>query len=68
MMEGRTQWPLFRARENQQSTSYNLSFFPILRSILSSTQCYKGVKIIRLLSLLIRSHFISIRAIWAVVI
>jgi len=42
------QRPLFRARENRQSTSYNLS--PVLRSILSSTRCYKGVKIIRLLS------------------
>jgi len=26
MREGWTQWPLFRARENRQSTSYNLNF------------------------------------------
>ena len=35
---------------NPQSTSYNFSFFPILRSNLSSTLCYEGVKILRLLS------------------
>ena len=47
MIEAWTQRPLFRARENRQSTSYNLS--PILRSIPSSTLCYEGVKISRLL-------------------
>ena len=44
------QWPLFRARENWPSASYNLSFLQILRSNLSSTRCYKAVKITRLLS------------------
>ena len=48
MIAARTQWPLFRARENRRSISYNLS--PILHSILSSTRCYKGVKITKLLS------------------
>jgi len=43
------QRPLFRARENWQST---YKFFPILRSNLSSTRCYKGVKITRLLGFL----------------
>ena len=40
------QRPLFKARENQQITAYNLGFFPILHS----TRCYKGVRITRLLS------------------
>jgi len=44
MIEARMQRPLFRARENRQSTSYNL------RSNLSSILCYKGMKITRLLS------------------
>jgi len=39
---------LFRGRETQQSSSYNFSFLQF--SILSSTRCYEGVKIIRLLS------------------
>jgi len=43
----------------------SFKFSPILRSILCSGWCYEGVTIIRLLSLVVRSHFISI---WAVVI
>ena len=36
-------------------------------SILSSIRCYEGVKIIKLLSLVVRFHFISIWAIRAAV-
>jgi len=35
-------------------------------SILSSIRCYEGVKIIKLLSLVVRFHFISIWAIRAI--
>jgi len=43
MKEARTQRPLFRAWENRQSTSYNLSFPRSYVQFLSSTRCYKGV-------------------------
>ena len=59
MIEGRTQRPLCRVRENRQSTCYitsdiksllQLKFFPNLHSILSFTRCYERVTITRLLS------------------
>jgi len=42
--------PLFRARVNPSKDVLYLQFSPILRSVSSSTLCYEGVKIIRLLS------------------
>jgi len=40
--------PLRKAKENPEK-HLEVHFSPILRSILSSTQCYEGVKVIRLL-------------------
>ena len=65
MIEAWTQRPLFRARENRQSTSYSLSFLQSCVQFWIQTWSYKGVKIIRLLSFSNRSHSTSI---WAVII
>ena len=50
MIEARKQRPLFRARENRQSVSCNFSFLQYYVQFSSSTRCYEGVKITRLLS------------------
>ena len=50
IIEAQTQWPLFMSWENQQSTSCNFNFLQYYVQFLSSTRCYEGVKIIKLLS------------------
>jgi len=61
------QRPLFRTRETGKALLITRVFSNLTFNF-KLTQCYKGVNITRLLSLIIRSHFISIWANWAVAI
>jgi len=62
------QRPLFRARENRQSTSYNLSFLQSYIQIEVLLDVIRGWRSLGYYVLVNRSHFISIWAIRAVVI